>query len=140
MKNLLTKKRLLDIRLIKTASKISYLVIILILITPFNLASLTTIIKYKGSRDQKLTNCASDEACDEPPLYENYYTKNIRAQTEYINNQLVYTAELQWRTKMTTFECMFCHCSNIISINLNSFDTSECNTMTALFKGCSSLI
>ena len=140
MKNLLTKKRLLDIRLIKTAPKISYLVIILILITPFNLASLTTIIKYKGSRDQKLTNCASDEACDEPPLYENYYTKNIRAQTEYINNQLVYTAELQWRTSMTTFECMFCHCSNIISINLNSFDTSECNTMTALFKGCSSLI
>ena len=110
------------------------------LIMPVNFYSLKTVIKYKGNRNQRLTNCGgiSDPSL---PIYESYYNKNIKEETEYINNQLVYTAELQWSgPSLNNFKYMFSQCSNILSIDLNNFDTSSCTEMTAMFRGCSSLI
>ena len=127
-------------RLIKLSSKIFFLVMISIIIMPVNSSSYKTVIKYKGNKYQKLTNCDTSDPCSPLPSYERHYSKNIKEETEYINNQLVYTAELQWSTRLMSFNCMFSECSNIISIDLNNFDTSNCDSMTAMFRGCSSLI
>ena len=125
---------------IRNNSMIFYLIIISILIMPIKLLSLTTVIKYKGDKSQSLTNCGSSDACSPPPSYDSYYTKNIKEETEYINNQLVYIAELQWKNSINSFKCLFSECYNIISIDLSNFDASICNDMTAMFRGCSSLI
>ena len=116
------------------------LIILFISLIPINLLSLITIIKYKGDKNQRLTNCAISDGCTSLPSYESQYSKNIKEETEYINNELVYTAELQWSIKLNSFKCMFSQCSNIISIDLNNFDTSSCTDMIAMFRGCSSLI
>ena len=116
------------------------LIFLFISLIPINLLSLITIIKYKGDKNQRLTNCAISDGCASLQSYESQYIKKIKEETEYINNELVYTAELQWSTRLNNFKCMFSQCSNIISIDLNDFDTSSCTEMTAMFRGCSSLI
>ena len=72
--------------------------------------------------------------------YNDKYNINLKEQTEYINNQLVNIAEIHWINKLDSFNCMFSRCVNIISINLNNFDTSICTDMTGMFAGCSSLV
>ena len=125
-------------RLIKLSSKIFFLVMISIIIMPVNSSSYKTVIIYKGNKYQRLTNCDTSDPCSPLPSYERHYSKNIKEETEYINNQLVYTAELQWSgPSLNNFKCMFSQCSNILSIDLNNFDTSSCTEMTAMFRGCS---
>ena len=138
MKMPLSKIKIITIKYIKNIFGIFHLLIISILIIPTNLYSLTIVIKYKGNKDQKLTTCGTSDGCSTLPSY--YYTKNLKEQTEYINNQLVYIAEIQWNNNLDDCRCMFSECVNIISINLNNFDTSICTDMTAMFRGCTSLI
>ena len=114
--------------------------IIQILIIHINIYSLTTIIKYKGIKIQQLTNCGNNDGCNPAPSYNSRYNKNLKDQTEYINNQLVNIAEIRWNNRLSSFRCMFSQCINIISINLNNFDTSICTDMTAMFRGCISLV
>ena len=121
-------------------SEIFLFLIISILIIPTNLYSLTIVIKYKGNKNQRLITCGTSVVCSTFPSYDSYYIINLKNQTEYINNQLIYTAEIQWTNKLSSFNCLFSQCSNIISINLNNFDTSICTDMTAMFSGCTSLI
>ena len=98
MKKRLSKIKIINIKYIKNLSANLYLLIISILIIPTNLFSLTTIIKYKGIKSQRLMTCGTSDVCSRLPSY--YYSKKLKEQTEHINNQLVYSAEIQWTNKL----------------------------------------
>ena len=93
-KNLL--KKIVNMRYNKKVFKYFQFLIIQILIIHINLYSLTTIIKYKGIKNQQLTNCGNNDGCNPAPSYNSRYNKNLKDQTEYINNQLVNIAEIRW--------------------------------------------
>ena len=133
-------KKIVNMRYNKKVFKFFHFLIIHILTIHINICSLTTIIKYKGIKNQQLTNCGNNDSCNPAPSYNSYYNIKLKDQTEYINNQLVNIAEIQWRYSLSSFKCMFSQCINIISINLNNFDTSSCTEMTAMFRGCTSLV
>ena len=102
--------------------------------------SLTSIIKYKGDKNQRLIICSTSDTCTTLSSFDYKYTIDRKQQTEYINNQLVHVALIHWNDRLDFFNCMFSECANIISINLSNFDTSICTQMIAMFRGCISLI
>ena len=61
--------------------------------------SLKSIIKYKGDKDQRLITCGTSDACSTLSSFDGKYAVTPSSQIEYINNQIVYIAEIQWNNK-----------------------------------------
>ena len=110
-------------------------------ISDFEYNSYNITLKIKGTGNKQIFSSHTDFFKSEYYPNEVYINGNQQNDVShsYYLNQTDNFIKLIWYNLISSCDCMFYDCSDIIEIDFSSFDTSNVDNMRAMFYNCKSL-